>query len=340
MPKVSHQGNYRPALERMLRIHELLKNKEYPNCTGIAKEFELSSRTVARDIDFMRERLRLPMEWDGQKNGYYYSRPVNKFPQLPMSQAETFALLVAHKAIAQYRGTPFQKPLEAAFRRLTGQLDQSVRFSLGSLDTVLSFRPFAPDDADLKVFEVLTKALMERRVLKLLYRNRGMLTARTREVHPYHLTCAANHWYLLALDPEENAIKTFSVSRMEKTELATERFKIVKAFDPNGYLEGSLSIYNGDPDGDYEIVVELDAWAADEIRGRKLHFKHEVTKMPRGMMSLRLRLHSLEEIELWLMSFGTHATVIRPRALRERLRKAGEALAQKYAAPATSAEAD
>ena len=87
-------------------------------------------------------------------------------------------------------------------------------------------------------------------------------------------------------------------------------------------------------------MVELDAWAADEIHGRRLHFKHELTKMPRGMISLRLRLNSLEEIELWLLSFGTHATVIRPRALRERLRKAGEALVQQYAAPAASAESD
>jgi predicted DNA-binding transcriptional regulator YafY len=324
----------------MLRIHDLLKNKEYPNCTGIAKEFELSGRTVSRDIDFMRDRLRLPVEWDGQKNGYYYSRPVNEFPQLPMSEAETFALLVAHKAIAQYRGTSFQKPLEAAFRRLTGQLDQSVRFSLGSLDTVLSFRPFAPDDADLKVFEVLTRALRERRVVKLLYRNRGMVVAQSREVHPYHLSCVDNHWYLLAFDLKKSAIRTFSLTRMQKTELERKRFQIAKGFDVNDYLRNSFKVYKGDADGDYEIVVELDAWAADEIRGRSFHPSQEVTEAGMGMMRLRLRLNNLEEVERWLVSFGSHATVVRPRALRERLRKAGEALVQQYAATAASDEPD
>ena len=53
---------------------------------------------------------------------------------MPMSEADVFAMFVASKAIEQYQGTPFQRLLEMAFRRLTGQLDQSVRFSMGSLD--------------------------------------------------------------------------------------------------------------------------------------------------------------------------------------------------------------
>ena len=50
-------------------------------------------------------------------------------------------------------------PLPCAFRRLTGQLDSSTKYSLGSLDEALSFRPFAPEDTDLESFEILTRAL-------------------------------------------------------------------------------------------------------------------------------------------------------------------------------------
>ena len=113
------------------RVAEERGVSELHNCR---EEFELCVRTVVRDIDFMRDRLELPIEWDGKKNGYYYTQEVDQFPQMPMNEAETFALLVAHKAIAQYHDTPFQRPLEAAFRRLTGQLDQSVRFSMGGVE--------------------------------------------------------------------------------------------------------------------------------------------------------------------------------------------------------------
>jgi predicted DNA-binding transcriptional regulator YafY len=319
-------------MERMMRIHALLKNGEYPNCTTIGTEFELCVRTVMRDIDFMRDRLELPIEWDGKKNGYYYTREVDQFPQLAMNEAETFALLVAHKAIAQYHDTPFQRPLEAAFRRLTGQLDQSVRFSMGSLGKILSFRPFAPDDADLKVFEALTRALRERRVLSFSYRNRAAAALQRRTVHPYHLACIDNHWYLLAFDLKRKAMRTFALTRMQKAELGRGRFAVARGFDADAHLRGSFGVFKGDPEGDYEVVVDFDAWAADEIRGRKWHPSQEVTELPRRWLRLRMRLNNLEEVERWVLSFGAHATVARPRALRERLVEVGREYARRYAA--------
>jgi predicted DNA-binding transcriptional regulator YafY len=332
MPKVSRQVYSRPPMERMMRIHSLLQNGECPNCTSVGREFELSVRTVVRDIDFMRDRLNLPIEWDARRNGYYYTRPVEYFPTLAMSEAETFALLVASKAIAQYHGTPFQKPLETAFRRLTGQLDQGVRFSMGSVEQVLSFRPFAPDDADLRVFEVLTRAVRERRVLRFQYRNRGAAALQEREVHPYHVACIDNHWYLLAYDVKRAALRTFSLTRMQKPQLGKKRFTVSKRFDPDEYLRGSFGVYKGDAEGDYEVVVEFDAWAADEILGRRWHASQEIARLASGMVRLRMRLNNLEEVERWVMGFGTHATVVRPEVLRERLGKATQELAQRYGA--------
>ncbi len=317
-------------MQRMMRIHTLLNNKYYPNCTSIGKEFELSVRTIMRDIDFMRDRLRLPIEWDGKRNGFYYTHEVDHFPQMSMDEAETFALLVAHKAIAQYRGTPFQRPLESAFRRLTGQLDQNVRYSMGSVEEMLSFRPFAPDDADLKVFEALTRALRERRVLRFSYRNRGAAALQRRTVHPYHLACIDNHWYLLALDVKRKAMRTFALTRMRQAELGKAPFTISKGFDADAHLRGSFGVFKGDPEWDYEVVVDFDTWAADEIRGRRWHQSQEIMELPKGLVRLTLRLNNLEEVERWVLSFGTHATVARPRALRERLGAAGREFAKRY----------
>ena len=91
---------------------------------------------------------------------------------------------------------------------------------------------------------------------------------------------------------------------------------------------GSLGLYRGEDD--YEVVVELDAWAADDVRGRRLHSSQELTELPKGMLRVRLRLNSVEEVERWVLSMGTHATVIRPERLRERLLKATEELWQRY----------
>ena len=318
----------RPPWERMMRLHNLIREESFPNCSQLAKEFEVSLRTIMRDVDFMRDRLMLPIAFDSHRNGYHYTEPVDQFPQIPFSEAEIFALLVAHKAIAQYRGTPFEHPLTMAFDKLTGQLDSTTKYTLNNLDEALSFRPFAPEDADLENFELLTRALKERRVLKFQYRNLGTEKAQGRVVHPYHLGCVDNHWYLFAFDVKRQAMRTFALMRLKSPEITTERFTIPKKFNLNDYLKGSFSVFKGSDD--YEIVVEFDAWAADLIRGRRWHASQQIMELPKRQLRLRLRLNSIEEAERWVLSWGQHATVIRPEALANRLRETAKVLQTRY----------
>jgi len=54
MAKSKTQAFSRPPWERMMRFHHLIKEKSYPNCNQVAKEFEVSWRTIMRDVDFMK----------------------------------------------------------------------------------------------------------------------------------------------------------------------------------------------------------------------------------------------------------------------------------------------
>ena len=328
MAKTKSQALTRPMWERMMRFHNLINEKSFPNCSKLAGEFEVTVRTIMRDLDFMRDRLLLPIEFDNQRNGFYYTEKVDQFPQIPFSEAEIFALLVAHKAVAQYRGTPFEHPLAMAFKKLTGQLDSSMKYTLDNLDEALSFRPFAPEDSDLESFEILTRALKDRRVLKFQYRNLGTEKAQLRVVHPYHLACVDNHWYLFAFDVKRAAIRTFALLRLKSPEVTTERFTIPNKFVLSEYLKGAFNVFKGTDD--YEIVVEFDSWGADLVRGRKWHASQEIMELPGRQVRLRLRLNSIEEAERWVLSWGKHATVIRPEALAERLRQTAKVLQTRY----------
>ena len=105
-------------------------------------------------------------------------------------------------------------------------------------------------------------------------------------------------------------MRTFVLSRLSKPVLTGRRFTLLNKFDLNEYLSGSLGLFKGQDD--FEVVVELDAFAADDVRGRRLHSSQELTEVPGGMLRVRPRLDSLEEAERWVLSLGTHATVIRP----------------------------
>jgi proteasome accessory factor B len=95
----------------MLRIFERLKQEDYPNCASLARELETSSRTIQRDVDYMRDQLGLPIEYDASQHGFYFTQEVHSFPTIAVSQGELLALLVAQRAIEQYRGTPYHGQL-------------------------------------------------------------------------------------------------------------------------------------------------------------------------------------------------------------------------------------
>jgi DeoR/GlpR family transcriptional regulator of sugar metabolism len=50
-------GNTRRPLERIYRIHEVVKRGKYPNCRSLAEQLEVTQKTVQRDISFMRNEL-------------------------------------------------------------------------------------------------------------------------------------------------------------------------------------------------------------------------------------------------------------------------------------------
>jgi predicted DNA-binding transcriptional regulator YafY len=78
-----------------------------------------------------------------------------------------------------------------------------------------------------------------------------------------------------------------------------------------------------------EIVSDT-AFAADGVRGRRLHSSQELTELAKGALRVRLRLNSLEEIQRWVLSMGEHATVVRPHALVERVAAVGRELVGRH----------
>lgn len=328
MPKASPSFISRFPMERMFRIHERLKANHYPNAKNVAKDFEVCEKTIKRDLMFMRDRLRLPIEYDPHRYGYFYTEPVETFPDIPLSEQEIFALLVAHKAIEQYRGTPFERPLDEAYRRLSGRLDPQERFTLAGLDEAISFRPFAPGDADLEQYEILTRALREHRVIRFLYQGLQDQRAVERKVHPYHLACIENLWYLFGFDAKKGAMRTFALPRMADVEILPEKFRTPKEFSIEKHLKGALAVYQGK--GDHEIVIDFDPWATRLVRERRWHPSQEIEPLPGGGSRLKLHLGGFEEVERWILSWGSHATVIGPEDLKQRVRAVTAELAARY----------
>ena len=141
----------RPPLERMLRIHQALQSGKFPNASTLAREIEVATKTIHRDIEFMRDRLGLPVEYDSTRFGYHYTEEVSAFPNIQITEGELFALIVAEKALQQYRGTSFEKPILSAIRKMEQALPDTISLNLADIEQTISFRTRAEPILNLEI---------------------------------------------------------------------------------------------------------------------------------------------------------------------------------------------
>jgi len=318
----------RPPLARMMQLHAQLQARKFPNCRKLALELEVSEKTIQRDLEFMRYRLGLPIEYDPLHFGFVYTEPVANFPTIQVSEGEIVALFVAQKALQQYHGTPFEMPLRAAFKKIGDGLKEKVSFSWSELDSAISFRNLGQSDADLEVFEILSHAVLDSAEIEFRYRKLKGTTAETRRVRPYHLGCVDNQWYLFGFDLSRQQLRTFALPRIREPRRTGARFRRPSDFSIGKFLSSSFGIFEGT--GRATVRIRVLPFAAQLVRERTWHHSQKIKELRDGSLELQLQLGSLEEIERWVLSWGDQAEVLEPAKLRGRLHELGKKLATTY----------
>jgi len=306
----------------MLRIHQAIQAGKFPNASLLARELEVSTKSIHRDIEFMRDRLELPIEYDGSRFGYRYTEEVNAFPTVQITEGEIFALLVAEKALQQYRGTSFERPLLSAIKKMEQSLPDTISLNLADIEQTISFRTRAEQILDLKIFDALAKATAHRRQIEMIYRKPGRRETEARIVDPYHLANINGEWYLFAYDHARKDIRTFAPVRIQSVKQTGKNFERPEKFSLEQRLRDSFGVHSGE--GEYEVVIQFNARVADLIREKKWHESQQLRELKGGGAELKLKLSSLLEIERWVLSWGGDAKVLKPRELADRVKQAAE----------------
>jgi predicted DNA-binding transcriptional regulator YafY len=322
-----HQSS-RPPLERMMSIHARLKAGRFPNCRKIAEELEVSPKTIQRDIDFMRYRLALPIEYDPLRFGFYYSEAVTSFPTIDVSEGEIAALFVAQKALAQYHGTPFERPLKSAFRKITDGLKDRVSFSWSEMEDAISFRSMGASVADLELFETVSQAVVRSVELTFDYRKLESSRFERRAVRPFHIASLENQWYLFAEDLARRQLRTFALPRMRNAQATSTRFRRPADFSISKVLRGSFGVFAGGKK--HRVRLEFDAFAGRLVGERTWHESQRLRSKSNGSVLLELELGGLEEIERWVLSWGSHVRVLEPKALVSKVAAEAQSIARLY----------
>ena len=306
----------RPPLARMLDIHELLQRGQKTNRRMLSQVLEVSAKTVQRDIDFMRDQLGLPIEYDSSTHSYSYTRKVVQFPTMQISEGELVALSVAKKALTQYQSTPFEKPLKDAFEKLTAGLRDQIQFAWREAagDTI-SFRASGQSVGDLNLFEAASQSVLHHEEIGFAYQKLGGGESEARQVQPLHLACIEQQWYLFGYDLQrEGKVRTFALTRMSRLQRTGRHFERAERFSIDELLAHSFGVFSS---AKAEcIVLRFDELGGQLVRERTWHATQHTEPLPNGGLQLTLEVGVSPEVERWILGWGEHVEVLAPASLR------------------------
>ena len=305
-----------------MRIHQELQSGKFPNATSLAGELEYSAKTIHRDLEFMRDRMDLPIEFDHARNGYCYAEEVGSFPTLQITEGELFALLVAEKALQQYRGTNFEKPLVSAFKKMASSLPDTISFNIADWEQTISFRTSAESILNLETFDALAQATAKRRQLELTYRKPGRKQTEPRIVDPYHLANINGEWFLFAYCHLREDLRTFVPARILSVDPTGKTFTRPKKFSLEKRLRDSFGVHSGQEE--YDVLIRFTDNVADYIREKRWHPSQRNRELRNGGLELRMKLSSLIEVQRWILGWGGNAIPIEPPQLVQAVRESAE----------------
>lgn len=318
-------GKTRAPMERIYQIHEAVAEGRLPNCSSLAEDLEVTPKTIQRDITFMRDRLKLPLEYDEQVHGYRYTEDVSNFPVFEIGAEELAGLFLARQAIESIKGTQLEQTMRTVFAKLTSSIDGKVKFSWSDLDRALSRKPGGATQTDLKLFGKLAEAVLQRQEVEFRYRKMDSDKSEQRRIRPYHLGEVDQCWYLIGYDCERKALRTFAFPRIRGAKTLKQTFVVPSEFDGSAYLGTSFGIWTDseNPHAKQLVRIELKGYAARLAQERRWHPTQQVNLLNAtgSRIEVAFEVGRLEELVRWTLSWGSQAKVIEPKELKDRVRE-------------------
>ncbi len=317
-------------LERVLALDALIRAGRFPNARTLVERFEISERTAYETLEFLRDRLNAPVVHDPQHGGWYYTEPNYALPAFITTEGELLSFLLSVSIAGAYLGHSFEELLNKAILNLAQSLPNQVKLDLNELAAQYSFISGATAVVNPRLLNDLTNAIRDYQPVLVTYYTASRNSWSERTLHPYTLRNVRGDWHLVAHDSLRNEVRVFALNRIEQWHVQQhERFERPDDFSLDDYMGSAfLNERGGSPE---QIVIQFDEYQARYIRERRWHATQEpLEALPDGGVILRFTSGALEEIQRWVLGFGSHATVLAPPTLRTAVADESTKMAEMY----------
>jgi predicted DNA-binding transcriptional regulator YafY len=277
----------------------------------------VSIPTISRDIQFMRDQLLAPIEYDPLNKGYYYSKKYYRLPAGFTSAEDLLALGMAKSILSLYRETPLYEA--------SNNLLESIIAPIASdgnrdwLENRIVVPAVASAKVDTGIWKIVVASLKENRIITFDYRGTWDEDYKNRRIRPYQLLFDSGVWYLYGFSEERKALRIFSLSRMKNALLTKDVFSLPNYFNYANFTGDSyFGVFIEQEKWNFAIDCYEDAiifaterqWAADQ----------KITEIDDGI-TIEFSSTQFGKVLKWVLSCGYNAIPQKPKKLVDEWRR-------------------
>lgn len=306
--------------ERFYLIRQLLARQRHVTARQFMDALEVSPATFKRDIQYLRDRFQVPIEWSRELGGYILDRsqPEAAQAELPgmwFSDKEIHALLTMQHLLANLDPggllAPHVEPLVRRLDKLLGAADDASE----EVRRRVLIVGIGKRGMKLAHFEKVGSALLRRKRLSIRYYARGKGEESDRQISPQRLVHYRENWYLDAWCHVRGALRSFAVDSIRSVELLDLAAKDIPQETIDAVLGPGYGIFAGASIkwARLRFSPERARWVASEFwhPGQKCHFQDD------GAYVLEIPYADHRELLMDILKHGRHCEVLAPAALRE-----------------------
>ena len=304
--------------DRLLAIVLELQGKQQQRAEDLASTFEVSRRTIYRDVLALCEAgvpvVSTPGRGYNLVDGYF-------LPPLSFDSQEAIMLLLGSQVMAQSFDDEYRRVAEAAGRKIAGVLPPALRTEVEQLRKSIQFVVNDGSGSTSSLLPRLRQAVLERRRVRSRYFTRLSGGEESeREVDPYTLIHMAGAWYLIAYCHLRLGIRHFRLERIEELRLLNKRFNPPPerpAYREDRQQRGvTVRVL---------FTPQVARWVLEER-----YFYVTASEMSGAGLLVTMRVRHEDEVLRWLLGWGTSVRVLEPPSLQKLLSEEARRVLQSY----------
>ena len=338
---------------RLYKIELLIRHRGSVPFAQLLEALEVSPATLKRDLEYLRDQMGAPIEYDRDSNGYRFGAGAgagagagtgtgagawrgekHELPGLWFSERELYSLLMAQQLLTglDADGTLNRhlQPLLDRIHGLLGPAGETDAKALMKRVKIISAlrRPVPPE-----CFERMGEALMRRRRLHLRYLTRARGEVGEREVSPQRLVHYKNTWYLDAWCHQRERLLRFALDAVQDARVLDSRAKDVAMRQVEAEMDTGYGIFAGGTM--QQAVLRFSPQAAPWISREEWHPAQQGRWLDDGSWELSLPYVDETELVMDLLRQGEQVRVLAPDSLRDAVQRRLAAALATYTDPPT-----